>query len=51
MMADGNVYTGKTGNARIALTLEKEDYENLVKFRKFMSSTYDILTKKVKLNY
>lgn len=50
LMADGNVYTGKTGNARIALTLAKEDYDHLVKFRKFMSSTYDILTKKVKLN-
>jgi hypothetical protein len=50
LMADGNVYTGKTGNARIALTIAKEDYGHLVKFRKFMNSTYDILTKKVKLN-
>lgn len=49
LIADGNVYTGKTGNARIALTLAKVDYEHLVKFAKFMSSTYDILTKKIKL--
>src|SRR6188472_1438044 len=50
LIADGNVYTGKTGNPRIALTLKKKDYDHLVKFRKFMGSTYNILTKKVKLN-
>jgi hypothetical protein len=50
LIADGNVYTGKTGNPRISLTLKKKDYDHLVKFRKFMNSTYNILTKKVKLN-
>lgn len=33
LMADGNIYTGKTGNPRIALTLAEGDREHLVKLR------------------
>ena len=50
MPADGNVYIGKTGNPRIALTLAESDPEHLVKFSKFLNCSYKILRKKAKLN-
>ena len=45
LMADGNIYTGKTGNPRIALTLAERDREHLVKFRKFLNCSNRILLK------
>jgi hypothetical protein len=47
MPADGNVYIGKTGNPRIALTLAESDPEHLVKFSKFLNCSYKILRKKL----
>jgi hypothetical protein len=48
LMSDGNISYGKTGNARIALTLAKVDYPHLVKFRKFLKCTNPIQPKKKK---
>jgi DNA-binding transcriptional regulator WhiA len=50
LMADGNINTGKTGNPRIALTLAERDREHLVKFRKFLNCSNQILLKIVKVN-
>jgi hypothetical protein len=49
LMADGNIYTGKTGNPRIALTLAEGDHEHLVKFRKFLNCSNEISPKKSRL--
>jgi DNA-binding transcriptional regulator WhiA len=43
LMADGSINTGKTGNPRIALTLAERDREHLVKFRKFLNCSNQIL--------
>ena len=48
LMSDGNISYGKTGNARIALTLAKVDCPHLVKFREFLKCTNPILPKKKK---
>jgi hypothetical protein len=50
LITDGNVYVGKTGNPRIALTLKEADYEHLVKFSKFLNCSYKILRKTIKLH-
>ncbi len=49
LMADGNIYTGKTGNPRIGLTLAERDREHLVKFRKFLNCSNEISSKKSRL--
>jgi len=48
LMSDGNISYGKTGNARIALTLAKVDYSHLVKFSDFLKCTNPIKLKKKK---
>jgi len=48
-MADGNIYTGKTGNPRIALAVGARDRKHLVKFRKFLNCSNQILLK-IKVN-
>jgi hypothetical protein len=48
LMADGWIFKEKTGNPRIAITLTEKDYAHLVKFSKFLKSTYPILKKTVK---
>ena len=45
LMADGNIYTGKTGNPRISLTIAERDHEHLVKFRKFLNWSNPIAEK------
>jgi hypothetical protein len=45
LMADGNIYTGKTGNPRISLTIAARDHEHLVKFRTFLICSNPILMK------
>ncbi len=50
LMADGNIYIGKTGNPRIALTVAEKDREHLIKFGRFLKSTYEILLKITKVN-
>src|SRR5439155_14915114 len=50
LMADGNIYIGKAGNPRIALTVVQRDREHLVEFGKFLNSTYEILLKNTKVN-
>ena len=50
LMADGSISTGKTGNPRIALTLAERDREHLVKFRKFLNCSNQILSKIAKVN-
>ncbi|MGC1929455.1 MAG: hypothetical protein WA667_10810 [Candidatus Nitrosopolaris sp.] len=50
LMADGNIYTGKTGNPRIALTVAERDREHLVKFRNFLNCSNQILLKITKVN-
>jgi len=49
LMADGNIYTGKTGNPRIALAVGARDRKHLVKFRKFLNCSNQILLK-IKVN-
>ena len=49
LMADGNIYTGKTGNPRIALTLAEGDREHLVKLRNFLNCSNEISPKKSKI--
>jgi hypothetical protein len=49
-MADGNIYTGKTGNPRIALTVAARDREHLAKFRRFLNCSNQILLKIAKVN-
>lgn len=44
-MADGNIYTGKTGNPRISLTIAARDHDHLVKFRTFLICSNPILIK------
>lgn len=48
LMADGWIFKEKTGNLRIAITLAEEDYIHLVKFSRFLKSTYPILRKTIK---
>jgi hypothetical protein len=48
VMSDGNISSGKTGNPRIALTLAKVDYFQLVKFSKFLKCTNPIRPKRKK---
>lgn len=48
LMADGWIFKEKTGNPRIAITLAEKDYAHLVKFSRFLKSTYPILRKTVK---
>lgn len=50
MMADGNIYNGKTGNPRIALTVAARDREHLAKFRRFLNCSNQILLKITKVN-
>ena len=50
LMADGNVYTGKTGSPQIALTATARDREHLVKFRKFLNCSNQIHLKITKVN-
>jgi hypothetical protein len=50
LMADGNLYTGKTGNPRIALTLASDDRDHLIKFRRFLNCSNEIQTKICKVN-
>src|SRR6266487_6683426 len=50
LMADGSIYTGKTGNPRIALTLAEGDHQHLVKFIKFLNCSNDISPKKSRIN-
>ena len=49
-MADGNIYTGKTGNPRISLTVAARDWQHLFKFRKFLNCSNQISLKTSKLN-
>ncbi|MGC1932695.1 MAG: hypothetical protein WA667_27290 [Candidatus Nitrosopolaris sp.] len=49
-MADGNIYTDKTGNPRIALTLAAKEGGHLVKFGKFLNCSNQILLKITKVN-
>jgi hypothetical protein len=44
LMADGWIFKEKTGNPRIAITLAEKDYAHLVKFSRFLKSTYPILS-------
>ena len=48
LMADGWISKEKTGNPRIAMTLAEKDYAHIVKFSRFLKSTYPILRKPVK---
>jgi hypothetical protein len=48
LMADGWIFKEKTGAPRIAITLAEKDYAHLVKFSRFLKSTYPILRKTVK---
>jgi hypothetical protein len=50
LMADGNIYTGKTGNPRIALTVAERDRKHLVKFTKFLKCSNRIMPKITKVN-
>jgi hypothetical protein len=50
LMADGNIYTGKTGNPRISLTLAARDHDHLVKFGTFVNCSNPILIKISKVN-
>ena len=45
LMTDGNIYTGKTGNPRISLTLAERDLGHLVKLRKFLNCSNQISLK------
>jgi hypothetical protein len=49
LLTDGSVYSEKTGNPRISLTLKKEDHELLVKFVRFLGCSNPILLKKTLL--
>lgn len=50
LMADGNIHTGKTGNARVSLTLAKEDRDHLVKLREFLNCSNVIQEKISRVN-
>jgi hypothetical protein len=50
LMADGSIYSERTGNPRISLTLKKEDRKHLVRFARFLCCSYQILLKKTVLN-
>jgi hypothetical protein len=50
LMTDGNIYTGRTGNPRISLTIAARDCEHLVKFRKFLNCSNPIQIKITKVN-
>ena len=47
-MADGWISKEKTGNPCIGITLAEKDYTHLVKFNRFLRSTYPILRKPVR---
>jgi len=47
LMADGNIYTGKTGNPRIALTLAECDREHLVNLEGFLIAPMKYCPKKL----
>lgn len=43
LMIAGSIYTDKTGNPQIALTLAERDREHLIKLRKFLKCSNQIL--------
>jgi hypothetical protein len=48
LMADGWISKERTGNPRTAITLAEKDYTHLIKFNRFLKSTYPILRRPVK---
>jgi hypothetical protein len=50
LMTAGNIYTGRIGNPQISLTLAERGRERLVKLRKFLKCSNQILLKPTKAN-